>query len=256
MGDDNTTILILNSIKKIRSLKVNNRRIRFAIVTSVIFVTLFVTSIGANFYLYNLYSEANLQIASLNSNGQDRSVDSNFSTTSNDVGSNQAGKEEVPAGADDTKTNEDDNSQPIFLSNNKSSEPVTDIFAEDIESSTLKLQETNYVIGMNGMELSVNFAIEKISGSNAISGFIVIVAKTTSTEEPFISYPEIRLSVDGTVLNYNAGMTYSMRKYIQKGGKMLLGDSTSSYEYFRINVFDSTGNIILRKTVNVSNTNQ
>ncbi len=52
MSEENITVMILNGVKRVRSIKVNRKRIRFAVWGGSVFAFLFAISISLNVYQY------------------------------------------------------------------------------------------------------------------------------------------------------------------------------------------------------------
>ena len=52
MAEENVTVMILRGVKRVRSIKINRFRVRFAVLCGSIFALLFVVSVGLNIYQY------------------------------------------------------------------------------------------------------------------------------------------------------------------------------------------------------------
>ncbi|MCP4726840.1 MAG: hypothetical protein GY863_17505 [bacterium] len=243
MSDENTTILVLNSVKKIKGFKVNRKRIRFAIITASTFVVLLLLSLGGNYYLFRQYNNVNEQLATLqaeNAQLENRSslVRSEPDSENQVQGTNEPG-ENSPVTAN---SNGDDNEEAA----------VEDITAGDKESSNVNIQNLIHEISLNGLELLVEFNLTKNPDNEIISGYVVVIATTTDNLNPYVSWPEVDLNDDGTILDIYSGGSFSMRQLTQKRGRIMLDDPAASFRFFRIYVYDTIGSLIMRKTIPIT----
>lgn len=240
MPDEDITLLILNGVKRVRSIKVNRKRIRFTIFTLSFFVALFLISVGLNVYQF-MYVNNGYRFSLLPSQ---ISGSVSGTSTENEL---QADNSAVDKG-DGTKTSEVTGQNIVPEGEN--------IFAHDHDSAILEILDLEHEIKPNGIDLNVSFSISKKDVRlNAVSGRFVIVAKTTGAKEPFLTYPEgVELNPDGTVRSYQAGGTFRMERVTPpKEGRILITEKTVSFEYYRIFIFAEDGVLLLQKTKSLNN---
>jgi len=238
MPDENITLLILNGVKRVRSIKVNRKRIRFTIFTLSFFVALFLISLGLNVFMY------------VNNGYQ-------FSLFPPQISGSESGTStENEPQADNSAVDKGDGPESIKAADQNKLPEKENIFANDHESEVLEILNLDHEIKPNGNDLIVSFSIGKKDGPlEAVSGRFVIVAKTTGTKEPFLSYPEgVELNPDGTVRSYQAGGTFRMERVTPlKEGRILITEKTASFEYYRIFIFTEDGVLLLQKTMPLNN---
>ncbi len=243
MSDENTTILVLNSVKKIKGFKINRKRIRLAIIAASTFLVILLLSLGGNYYLFKQYNSVNEQLAVLQAENAQQG-------NSNTIIRSEPGSEITPAG-----TNEQIETTPAAANSNGDGEvkdEIEDIYAGDSDSRLVSIQNLDHQTSLNGLELLVRFNLTKVPDDEIISGFLVVVASTTDNLSPFVSWPEVDLNEDGTVIDIYAGESFSMRQLTQKSGRIMLDDPASSFKYFRIYVYDTIGTLMMRKTVPIT----
>lgn len=248
MAEENTTILILKGVKKVRSIKINRRRIRLAIYAVSVFSIALVFSIGLNVYQYiypgfpgsfteNVQSDNNPSLSQIASENEE--------IANNNISSPDDSQEGING----------ENGQVLLET--ETIEENEDIFAGDIDSETIGLVNWVYNLSPGDKELDVSFAIYIKDNSNrTVSGTYIILAKTSDTNNPYIcSNPEIIISAEGTVPNYYRGDSFRLSiRTPPKTGKLILPDTSTSFEYFRILVYSSSGELLLQKTRTLSNT--
>ena len=125
MPDENTTILILKGVKRVKSIKVNRKRIRVAIYSVSIFAGIFLISIGLNIYQFMNpgFFEQVIQGEAANIENESGSVTANNSAIpENDPSLTGSGVEQ------DNGTSEPDRSEPNAVTTREN------IFANDIVS--------------------------------------------------------------------------------------------------------------------------
>jgi len=237
MPDEDITLLILNGVKRVRSIKVNRKRIRFTIFTLSFFAAVFLISVGLNVFMYvnNGYQFLLFppQISGSVSN----------TSTENEL---QAANNTVDKG---------DSSKTSGITSQNVVPEGKNIFANDHVSAILEILNLEHEIKPNGINLNVSFSISKKDVRlNAVSGLFVIVAKTTGAKEPFLSYPEgVELNPDGTVRNYKAGEGFGAKVITHKNGNILLTEINASFEWYRIFIFTDDGVLQLQKTRRLDN---
>lgn len=237
MPDENITLLILNGVKRVRSIKVNRKRIRFTIFTLSFFAALFLISLGLNVFMY------------VNNGYQ-------FSLFPPQISSSVSGTStENEPQADNSAVDKGDGPASTKAADQNKLPEKENIFANDHDSDILEILNLKSPINSEGTELSVSFSIGKKDGPlEAVSGRFVIVAKTTGTKEPFLSYPEeVKLNTDGTVSDYKAGERFGAKFITHKNGSILLTEKTASFEYYRIFIFTDDGVLLLQKTMPLNN---
>ena len=245
MPDENTTILILKGVKRVKSIKVNRKRIRMAIYSVSIFSGIFLISIGLNIYqLMNpgLFEQV-IQGEAANIEKESGSVTANNTAipendpilTGNSVEQNNG-------------TLEPEKSEPnaVITKGN--------IFANDIVSDEIGLDNWGQSLSISGNELNVSFRIYKKGNSSGIvSGRSIIIAKTTDSDYPFVSFPDVVVAKDGTVPNYFGGEFFSMSvRTPPKTGKLTLPNRNESFEYYHILVYSDNGELLLKQTRSLS----
>lgn len=245
MPDENTTILILKGVKRVKSIKVNRKRIRVAIYSVSIFAGIFLISIGLNIYQF------------MNPGFFDQVIQGEAANIDNESGSVTANKSAIPEN-DPTLTGKDVE-QINGTSEPERSEPnaVTtsgNIFANDIVSDEIGLENWGQSLSISGNELDVSFQIYKKGNSSGfVSGTIIIIAKTTDSGYPFLSFPDVVVAKDGTVPNYFRGEFFSMSvRTPPKTGKLTLPNRNESFEYYHILVYSDNGELLLRQTRSLS----
>jgi len=235
MAEENTTILILKGVKKVRSIKINRKRIRLAIYAASIFSIVLVFSIGLNVYQY---------------------INPGFS---GDLTGGIPVENNTPSSqiADHTISSPDESTESLNGLNGQANvetdtvEEKKDIYAGDIDSKTIGLDNLRQNISRGTRELDVSFGLFiKGNSDSAVSGTYIILAKTDDRDNPYISSnPEVRIDSDGTVPNYFRGDYFSMSiRTPPKTGRLVLPDNSTSFEYYRILVFSNTGDILLQQT--------
>jgi len=244
MPDENITLLILNGVKRVRSIKVNRKRIRFTIFTISFFAVLFLISVGLNVFMYvnNGYKFSLLppQIRGSESGTKNEQ-------TGALMGDELKAENSVVDKEDDTATSKATGQTEV--------PEKEDIFANDRDSAILEILNLEHNIKPNGIDLSVSFSISKKETSmDAVSGTFVIVVKTTGTKEPFLGYPEeVKLNPDGMVSDYKEGEGFGAKVITHKNGRILLTEKTASFEWYRIFIFTDDGLLLLQKTKLLNN---
>jgi len=245
MPDETITVLILNSVKRVRSIKVNRARIRFAIFLVSTFCAVFILSLGANLYLFQQNQNFSSQLASIQKEGQE--------------GDNplydKAGDADGTAISLRGQGTESADSSAGAVQGLSGREPGgEDIHARDFNSDRVTIENLKSTRTLNDMELNVSFNIVNTlpAGSSgareAVSGYIVIVAKTSDAAVPYVSWPLVQLDDDGTPMNFVRGNRFTIQYLRPVEGKMLLNDPAESFEYYRIFVYSRAGELLMLKT--------
>jgi hypothetical protein len=246
MSDENTTILVLNSVKKIKGFKVNRKRIRFAIILASTFMVLLLLSLGGNYYLFRQYNFLNDQVTFLQEENT-KLENMNNSVMSGSGSDNLARRT--------TESGEGSQAGGNPNGDNKTERETEDIYSGDRESNLVNIQNLEHEVSLNGLELLVRFNLTKDPDEEIISGFVVVIASTTDNLNPHVSWPEVDLDENGSIVDVFSGESFSMRQLTQKSGRMMLDDPAASFKYFRIYVYDTIGTLLMRKTIPITNSN-
>ncbi|MFC1554717.1 hypothetical protein ACFL7D_08800 [candidate division KSB1 bacterium] len=240
MPEDNITVLILNGVKKVRSIKVNRKRIRYAIYTVSLFTILFSSSIALNIYLFN-NSGRSIRMPDLSSDN---------TANNNQRQEPQIGQEtEKPENSGQINNEIQGTNNQGHTSPNDVTTPV-DITENDKTSDIISIQELSPTLSYNGRRLTVTLRIRKDDTMrNYVAGRILIVAKTTSSVRPFAAPVGIELNQDGTARNFRSGLDFEMSAITPvKSGEILLTENSAEFEYFRIYVYSNSGELLIQKT--------
>ena len=244
MPDEEITVLVLNGIKKIKTIKINRKRVRNAVYAASLFAFLLLISISFNIYQFMRSTETPQQSRQ---SGITEDIQPGTKTPSPPAKENVAGTAISNPDGRPKETN-----MPVTQ---KDPRFGGDIFANDCESKIIGFQDLSDTLQLNGFELKISFSIVNYTNLY-FSGKFIIIAKTTNTEKPFISYPNLELNPDGTVVSFRFGETFGMNYLTrQKVCTLLLPDKTAHFEYFRILVYSESGDLILQKTKKVGNEN-
>lgn len=239
MPDDNITVLILKGVKRVKSIKVNRKRIRFAVLGGTIFSVAFVISVGLNVYQFMNADNSLQEAVSTQQNSQTETginTEENTGFTDNDLTA-------------ELDTQPEDNGSNTAPPDEHGIAPQEDLFANDLEPDILGIQNLNETVGSSGLALKISFSIVKKDQSfETISGKFVIVAKTDDPDKPYLSYPEAELNPDGSVRDFRSGAFFSMQFRTPKSGIIQLTNNLSSFEYYRIYIYSDTGDLLLQKT--------
>ena len=241
MPDENITLLILNNVKRVRSIKVNRKRIRLAIITGISFMTVLFISLGTNFYLFQQNRGISAQLSDAMGRAEPgRQYDRNV------AGGGDALPPVTASGAGERERTQEGSTN---LRQQQEAEP-NDIFANDVTSDQVSIDNLESTLSINGIELTVNFdVVKKDNVLDRVAGYIVVIGKTSDTKSPFICWPEkLSLSEDGTPANYLDGEWFSINWLRPTTARMLLSNSAERYQYFRIYIFSPEGDLMLLKT--------
>jgi len=240
MPDEDITLLILNGVKRVRSIKVNRRRIRLTIFGISFVASLILISLGLNIYFIYVNNDYRFSLLPPQISGSESgtSIENELQIDSSAVDKGDGPPASMETGRDEVQDEQN-------------------IFANDHESEILEILNLNSTVEQNGNDLNISFSVSKKDERlDAVSGRFVIIARTTGTEKPLLSYPEnVELNPDGTVRNFRAGETFYMRNVTHKKGRILITEKTASFKYYRIFIFSNDGVLLLQKTMSLSNNN-
>jgi len=235
MPDEDITVLVLNGIKKVINIKINRKRVRKAIFAVSLFAVLLLVSIGFN--IYQFINDINYRQM----------------TAANTGKSQEQSPVQIPGKPINPKQTTDGGKTSPPSDMKSSSELPANIYANDHTSKIIGLQDLSDTLQINGFELKVAFSI--VNNTNQyFSGKFIIIAKTTDKSKPFISYPNLELNSDGTAVNFRHGENFAMQFLTkQKVGTLMLLDKTAKFEYYRIQIYSDSGELLLQKTQKVKN---
>lgn len=244
MPDDNITVLILNRVKKIRSLKVNRKRIRFAIIFSVTFIALFALSLGTNFYLYRQNKDISAQLS------QFQSTENIADTPLSDDYDGADGVYQTHSRPAGTVNNESDSNNRE--ENSETGKPVN-IFDGDFDSDIVGIRDLTYSLELNKIELSIQFnVVKKNRTDEAYSGNIFVVAATSDENMPHVCWPTVNLNEKDLPFEHRRGNPFTIKFLKPVEANILLNNPAERYYYFRIYVFSrDSGELLLLKTTRI-----
>ena len=253
MADENTTILILKGVKRVRSIKINRRRIRLAIYAASVFSITLVLSIGLNIYQFTNPGFPGNLTGIIPAANQETVDTRNFSSPQISSSNQDFSNDNFASSDESTNRSNGENSQ--IENDTEAVEEKGDIFSGDIDSKMIGFDNWIHSLSADARELEISFEIyKKDNSSNTVSGTIIILAKTNDKNNPYISDPDVGVSTDGKIPNYFRGEYFSMSiRTPEKTGRLVLTDDSASFEYYRILVFSSSGEILLQQTRSLRN---
>ena len=242
MAEENVTVMILRGVKRVRSIKINRSRVRFAVLCGSVFAFLFVVSVGLNIYQY------------VDPNGSEQFVQTLLQVSEPEMG--EALESSTNGNGNFAANMEHLNGTPgtSGIPHNSTRDDLVDgkeidIFKNDLTSSIVGLADLKESLLMNGADLNMTFSIyKKDVPQEVVSGRFVIVAKTTDENNSYLSYPQVELNSDGSAKTTLKGESFSMRILTNKKGQIFLIDRTAEFKYYRIYIYSNSGELLLRRT--------
>jgi len=246
MPDENITVLVLNSVKRVKSFKVNRFRIRIAIITGVCFIAVLSISLGANFYLYQQNRNIAGQLAAVDSQpGSDR-----METAASELNGSED-RDHTLAAARNLR------SDTVKASRATADAAVTpgaaeDIYAGDIDSDMVGIDNLTSSRELNMIELNISFnLINKLESNQVISGYVVIVAKTSDNNMTYVSWPHMETDARGMPIDHLRGDRFSIKYLKNVEARMLLDDPAERYLFYRIIIYDLNGRMLMLRTIEI-----
>lgn len=243
MPDETTTVLILNSVKRVKSIKVNRARIRFAIFLVSTFCVILVLAVFASSYLFIQNKNLQTKIANFENTGKTEPAitgpEQPASTNSNPSQTVSGGEEsgDIAAG----KVDEENTTEYPAIEEN--------IYEDDIESEIVSINNLVSRLELNGIELKFAFNINNdLTTGQRVAGRIVVVAKTTDEDASFICWPAVDLKENGEPKNFGSGDRFNINNLKPIEGEIWLNNPAESFEYFSIYVYTLSGVLLLRQT--------
>lgn len=245
MPDDDFTVLILNSLKKVRSIKVNRFRIRLAMVGAATFVVILMLSIGANYYLFMQNRSISHQLAA---RADEDLVTDQPVAAEEENGFNTTGDSPDAPPTDPSA----DREQPLPGERKtvpEKPEETVDIFAGDKTLGLVGIEDLESTLELNKIELNVSFTItNKLGTGEPVAGFIVVVGKTTDKTMSYVSWPVMKLDGNGKPVEYAKGERFTIKYLRPISARMLLNDPAEKFEFYRILVYSLDGELLAQKS--------
>lgn len=243
MPDETTTVLILNSVKRVKSIKVNRARIRFAIFLVSTFCVILILAIIASSYLFIQNKNLQKEIASIE-NAENKlpaiSGEEQPASTGSDTEQTVSGREESDVNAAGNPNEQNRSEDPAIEEN---------VYEDDIESEIVSINNLVSRLELNGIELKFAFNIKNdLTTGQRIAGRIVVVAKTTDEDARFICWPAVDLNENGEPRNFGSGDRFNINNLKPIEGEIWLNNPAESFEFYRIYVYTLSGELLLRQT--------
>ncbi|MFC1733438.1 hypothetical protein ACFL6I_24325 [candidate division KSB1 bacterium] len=248
MSDENITVLILNNVKRVKSIKVNRRRVRVAVFIGLLFMSVFILSLGANYFLYQENQDVSMQLALL---GESRPA--GLETIADDDVNGSGGS----IHAQESTVNlprEDEMGQRVSTEEvpGAPTEEV-DIFEGDFNSERVGIENLEATLEINKIELNISFnVVNRLETNDAVAGYVVIVAKTTDGNMPYVSWPYMTINANGVPADFTKGDRFTINYLRPTNARIMLNDPSERYSYYRINIYSLSGELMMKRTFRVN----